>query len=94
MQILTVLRRPIITEKSTFLQAQSKYTFEVAVDANKPQIKEAVEKAFNVKVDTVNTMMVMGKFRKIGRNTGKARDWKKAIVTLKPGHKIEFFEGV
>ena len=66
MEIYTVLRRPIITEKSTLLQELGKYTFEVAVDANKPQIKEAVETAFNVKVDTVNTIMMRGKTRRIG----------------------------
>ena len=91
-----VLRRPVVTEKSTALSAQRKYVFEVAPGANKPQIKEAVEKAFDVSVEAVNTTMVRGarKKNRAGRPTGEAPRWKKAIVTLAPGSAIEFFEGV
>ena len=89
-----VLRRPVITEKSTLLQGQHKYVFEVATAANKAQIKEAVEKAFDVTVRQVNVTMVRGKMRRIGRHMGKTSDWKKAIVTVTPGDRIEFFEGV
>jgi len=88
------LRRPLITEKHTVLQAQGKYTFEVAGKANKPQIKQAVEKAFKVEVTAVNVMIVSGKRRRRGRQQLPAHPWKKAIVTLKPGDKIELFEGV
>jgi len=88
-----VLRRPLITEKYTALQAYGKYAFEVAGEANKPQIKQAVEKAFNVKVTSVNVMVVSGKRRRWGMRQLPARPWKKAIVTLKPGDKIELFEG-
>ena len=89
-----VLRRPVITEKSTELQAQGKYAFEVARDANKPQIKQAVEKAFKVKVTAVNVVMVRGKERRVGRRPVLTQPWKKAVVTLQPGDKIELFEGV
>jgi len=89
-----VLRRPLITEKNTMLQAQGKYAFEIAREANKQQIKQAVEKAFKVKVLAVNVMTVPGKTRRVGRQQVLTQSWKKAIVTLKPGDKIEFFEGV
>ena len=94
MHLYEVLRRPLITEKNSILQAQSKYAFEVAKEANKPQIKQAVEKAFKVKVTTVNVMTVPGKTRRVGRQQVLTQSWKKAIVTLKLGDKIEFFEGV
>lgn len=90
----SVLRRPIITEKSTALAAQNKYVFEVDPRANKAQIKEAVEVAFGVRVQAVNTMNVRGKARRFGRRETRQPDWKKAIVTLRPGDKIELFEGV
>ena len=94
MHLYEVLRRPLVTEKNTVLQAQGKYAFEVAGEANKPQIKQAVEKAFKVKVTAVNVMTVPGKERRIGRRQVLTRSWKKAIVTLKPGDRIEIFEGV
>lgn len=90
----SVLRRPIITEKSTALASQNKYVFEVDPRANKAQIKEAVEIAFGVRVKAVNTMNVRGKARRFGRRVARQPDWKKAIVTLQPGDKIELFEGV
>jgi large subunit ribosomal protein L23 len=89
-----VLRRPLITEKNTELQIQGKYAFEVAKEANKPQIKQAVEKAFDVTVTTVNVMNIHGEVRRAGRRQVLTRSWKKAIVTLQPGDKIELFEGV
>ncbi len=94
MHLYEILRRPLITEKSTALQVHGKYAFEVAGEANKPQIKQAVEKAFNVKVSSVNVMTVADKRRRRGRWQLPAHPWKKAIVTLKPGDKIELFEGV
>ena len=93
MQLYQVLQRPLITEKSTALQAEGKYAFEVAELANKPQIRQAVEKAFKVEVTAVNVMIVPGKRRRLGRRELPAHPWKKAIVTLKPGDKIELFEG-
>ena len=91
-----VLRRPIVTEKSTMLAGQGKYVFEVSKDANKPQIKDAVQKAFDVTVKDVNTTIVRGRRRRnrYGRRTGEAPSWKKAIVTLAAGDQIELFEGV
>jgi large subunit ribosomal protein L23 len=89
-----VLRRPLITEKSTLLQEQGKYAFEIAAGANKHQVKEAVEKAFKVNVIGVNVITVPGKAKRIGRRFVKSSPWKKAVVTLGEGQKIEFFEGV
>lgn len=89
-----VLLRPIITEKSTVLTAQDKYVFEVDPRANKPQIKQAVEVAFNVRVEAVNTMNMKGKARRFGRRITKRPDWKKAVVTLVHGDSIELFEGI
>ena len=94
MHLYEVLRRPLITEKNAALQAQGKYAFEVAGEATKPQVKQAVEKAFKVKVTAVNVMTVPGKTRRIGRREVLTPSWKKAFVTLKPGDKIELFEGV
>ena len=94
MHIYEVLRRPLITEKATLLQQENKYAFEVAGNATKCQIKEAVEKAFKVKVVKVNVMTVSGKTRRIGRREIKTSSWKKALVTLETGNKIAFFEGV
>jgi large subunit ribosomal protein L23 len=89
-----IIRRPLITEKAQNLTTIDKYAFEVDKRANKMQIKEAVEIAFNVSVASVNTCMMKGKVRRYGRNETKQPDWKKAIVTLAPGDKIELFEGV
>lgn len=94
MHTYEVLRRPLITEKYTFLQAQGKYAFEVAKGTTKPQIKQAVETAFKVKVAKVNIVTVPGKSRRVGRRLVVTPDWKKAVVTLETGHKIQFFEGV
>jgi len=94
MHIYEVLRRPLITEKSTVLQDMNKYAFEVADGANKLQIEQAVEKAFKVTVTGVNVITMRGKKKRMGRREVISQPWKKAIVTLKPGDKIEFFEGV
>lgn len=94
MHLYEVLRRPVVTEKNTALQENNKYLFEVAPAANKLQIKQAVEKAFNVQVVSVNVINVRGKMRRAGRLRGMTPGWKKAIVTLKQGHKIQLFEGV
>lgn len=89
-----VLRRPLITEKNSRLQTQDKYAFEIAREANKQQVRQAVETAFSVKVTKVNVMTVPGKHRRVGRRQVMSPMWKKAIVTLKSGDKIELFEGV
>ncbi len=94
MQLFEVLRNPLVTEKNTSLQSQGKYAFKVDVDANKVQIKQAVEKAFKVTVTSVNIMTVRGKEKRVGRKQVVGSPWKKAIVTLKPGDKIQIFEGV
>ena len=88
-----IIIRPVITEKSSSLMALNKYTFEVHKNANKIQIRKAVEEAFNVKVESVNTINVKGKLRRRGTAKGYTRSWKKAIVALKPDQHIEFFEG-
>jgi large subunit ribosomal protein L23 len=94
MHLYEVLRRPVITEKSTELQSLNKYAFEIAEGANKPQVKQAVEKAFKVKVTGVNVVTMQAKTKRVGRRIVRTSPWKKAIVTLQAGDKIEFFEGV
>lgn len=89
-----VLIRPVISEKSVGAVEENKYTFWVNTEANKIEIKYAVEKMFKVKVDDVRTMTVKGKEKRQGRYTGMTPDRKKAIVTLKPGNKIEGFAGL
>lgn len=89
-----VLVRPIITEKNTMLAEQGKYTFEVAPTVNKIEIKQAVEEVFKVRVAAVNVMRVPGKQRRMGRHSGMTRSWKKAVVTLESGERIELFQGV
>lgn len=90
-----IIRKPIITEKSMASMAEKKYTFIVHVDANKSQIKRAVEEVFNVKVETVNTINGLGKTKRMGVHVGKRADYKKAIVTLtEESNGIEFFEGM
>lgn len=94
MHLYQILRRPLVTEKFTALQAEGKYAFEVASEADKARIKEAVEHAFKVKVIGVNVINARGKRRRLGRHILPAHPWKKAVVTLKPGDKIEIFEGM
>jgi large subunit ribosomal protein L23 len=89
-----IIRRPLISEKGTDLRDQAnQYLFEVAGDANKIEIKRAVESLFRVKVLQVRTLSVKGKTKRLGRFVGRTSDWKKAIATLKEGETIEFFEG-
>jgi large subunit ribosomal protein L23 len=88
----SVIRRPIaLTEKSNRLREKNIVVFEVLRDANKIQIKEAVQKLFNVKVVNVNTLVMRGKDRRMGRGYAKMQNWKKAMVTLKDGDSIDFF---
>jgi large subunit ribosomal protein L23 len=94
MHLYEVLRRPLITEKSTMLKEHNRYAFEVVSGASKRQIKEAVETAFKVSVVKINVMNVHGKMKRISRRQVLTPAWKKAVVTLEPGQKIEFFEGV
>ncbi len=89
-----ILRKPVITEKSTSLLEENKYTFIVDPRSNKTEIKYAVENVFKVKVLKVNTMNVKGKYKRVRNIRGKTPDTKKAIVTLKEGDKIEIFEGM
>jgi large subunit ribosomal protein L23 len=89
-----VLRRPIVTEKTTLQGDQGRYTFEVHPQANKHQVKEAVERAFDVNVTAVNIITVPGKRRRYGRNVSEPHPWKKATVKLAEGQSIGFFEGV
>lgn len=89
-----VLIKPVVTEKTTALMQENKYTFMVPLKANKVEIRQAVEKLFKVKVEQVNTLRVEGKIKRMGKHVGKRSDYKKAIVKLAPGERIEFFEGV
>lgn len=104
-----IIKRPLLTEKGTRLkdtggnpdgqdldpeQMKSQLLFEVARDANKVEIRHAVEKLWNVNVVSVRTAVVRGKEKRLGRFTGKRSNWKKAVVTIAAGQNIEFFEGV
>ena len=89
-----VLIRPLITEKSNDGMQDNKYTFVVPLNATKISIRQAVESIFKVKVVDVNTIRVMGKIKRRGKHAGKRPDFKKAIVKVAPGQRIEFFEGV
>ena len=88
-----IIVRPIVTEKSSRLMAHNKYTFEVLPGANKIEIRKAVEEVFKVKVSSVHTIKVRSKPKRMGRFLGRSRSWKKAIVTLLPEERIEFFDG-
>ena len=89
-----VIVRPLMTEKSMRLKDdQNTVTFQVRTDANKVEIRHAVETVFNVKVAGVRTASFEGKLKRMGRFQGRRAEWKKAFVTLKPGHKIELVEG-
>ncbi len=94
MHLYEVIKRPLVTEKSTTLQTMGKYAFEVNNEANKKQIKDAVEKAFKVTVTTVNVINIPAGTRRVGRRQVVVPAMKKAIVTLKAGDKIQLFEGV
>ncbi len=88
-----IIIRPLITEKSSRLMELNKYTFEVHVSANKIQIRKAIEEVFKVKVTDVHVMNIRPKPKRMGAFIGKTRAWKKAIVSLAPGERIDFFEG-
>jgi len=89
-----IVRRPIVTEKSSLLkEAGNQYVFEVATSANKIEIAKAIELLFKVKVVAVRVMNIEGKERRVGKSSGKRPDWRKAIVKLGPKDKISFFEG-
>lgn len=88
-----VIKRPIISEKSTALaEVGGRYAFEVALQANKQEIRDAVQSLFNVKVQQVRTMVMHGKMKRVGRFETKRSNWKKALVTLAEGQKIDFFQ--
>ena len=90
-----IIKKPVITENSMDQMADRKYTFEVAKDANKIEIKKAVEEIFGVKVEKVTTMRVLGKVKRMGANSGKRPDWKIAIVKLSEDSiTIEYFDGL
>jgi len=90
-----IIIRPLITEKTSIQKEDhNQVTFEVDRRANRVEIRRAIEKIFNVRVANVRTMQVKGKVKQRGRIVGKRRDWKKAIVNLMPGERIDFFEGV
>ena len=90
-----LILRPLVTEKLEGLrEGKNQYAFEVRADLNKIEIARGIELRFEVKVKSVRTQRIGGKQKRMGRHSGFRRDWKKAIVTLKPGHKIELFEGV
>ena len=90
-----IIKRPLITEKTSIQkELHNQVSFEVDRRANRIEIKKAVESIFNVRVASVKTMQITGKTKQRGRIIGKRRDWKKAIVKLMPGERIDFFEGV
>lgn len=90
-----VIRRPLITEKANiYKEARNTYLFEVPINVNKQEIRQAVEAVFNVKVESVRTCIVRGKIKRIGRFFGKRPNWKKAYVKLQKGYTIDIFQGV
>ncbi|MBN2539793.1 MAG: 50S ribosomal protein L23 [Deltaproteobacteria bacterium] len=95
MDIYSVIKKPLVTEKSTIARdEENKYFFEVDRKATKIDIRNAVEKIFKVKVVDIHTINVAGKKKRMGRITGRKRNWKKAVITLAPGGTIEVYEGV
>lgn len=89
-----IIIAPVVTEKTNEAMGRGTYTFRVHPEATKADVHNAVEEIFKVRVVKVNTMNVAGKPRRLGLRIGRTREWKKAIVTLAPGQKIQFFEGV
>jgi large subunit ribosomal protein L23 len=93
--VFDIVTAPLITEKGTLVNASSnQVVFHVRRDANKEEIRRAVETLFKVKVEKVRTLNLLGKTRRVGRNVGRRPDWKKAYVTLAEGQRIDFFENV
>ncbi|HPI67503.1 MAG TPA: 50S ribosomal protein L23 [bacterium] len=91
-QLLSLLIKPIVTEKTAYLGANNQYVFAVTNQANKINIKKAIENAYQVKVVKVNIIKQLGKKVRYGKTTGRTKNWKKAIITLKPGEKIDLYE--
>jgi len=95
MSVYDIIKGPVDTEKTNIQkEVSNQVSFEVDKKANRVEIKKAVETVFSVQVKAVRTMQVKGKVKRRGRVLGRRRDWKKAVVTLMPGHRIKFFEGV
>jgi large subunit ribosomal protein L23 len=95
MDMYKIVKKPLVTEKGTVMLSEgNRVTFKVHLDANKIEIREAVQKIFSVTVLQVNTQVVRGKRKRFGRAMGQTKSWKKAMVQLKEGDKIEIFEGV
>jgi large subunit ribosomal protein L23 len=95
MEHYQIIRRPIVTEKGSILKDENnQLVFEVSLDSNKSEIRKAVEKLFKVTVLSVRTQNRAGKKKRMGRTLGRRKNWKKAIVTLKQGDRVDFFEGV
>ncbi|HEY8463929.1 MAG TPA: 50S ribosomal protein L23 [Bacillota bacterium] len=94
MDVRYLIKKPLVTEKTTKLMEENKYCFLVDPKANKTEIRQAIEKIFKVKVKAVNTFNTTGKLKRMGRYQGRRPSWKRAIVTLEKGSRIEFFEGV
>ncbi|MBW2599001.1 MAG: 50S ribosomal protein L23 [Deltaproteobacteria bacterium] len=95
MDIYSVIKKPLVTEKSTIARdEENKYFFEVDRGATKIDIRNAVEKIFKVKVVNIHTVNVAGKKKRVGKTAGRKRSWKKAVITLAPGSSIEVYEGV
>jgi large subunit ribosomal protein L23 len=93
--IHTILRRPLVTEKTTIQKEDNnQVAFRVRMDANKIEIRQAVENLLGVEVTAVNTSITRGKSKRMGKSMGKRPNWKKAVVTLKPGEEVEFFEAL
>jgi large subunit ribosomal protein L23 len=93
MNIYSVIKKPLITEKTTIKKDDNNViSFVVDTDANKIEIRDAVKKLFNVEVDSVKTVNVAGKVKRVGKHSGKRSNWKKAYVTLKEGSNVDFFE--
>ncbi len=93
MNIFEVIKKPAVTEKSTAAQEHNKYSFAVNPKATKYDIRRAVEGVFKVTVEDVHTISMPAKYKRVGKSAGKTSPWKKAIVTLKEGDRIEFMEG-
>jgi large subunit ribosomal protein L23 len=95
MDMYKIIEKPLVTEKGTVMLSEgNRVTFRVHLDANKIEIREAIQKIFNVSVLQVNTQIVRGKRKRFGKQMGQSKAWKKAMVQLKEGDKIEIFEGV
>lgn len=92
-RLYSIIKSPLVTEKTNNVAQLGTYTFSVVRDANKLEIKAAVEEIFNVKVKSVNTLNYQGKVKRTGQRIGRRQDWKKAYVTLMPGQNLDFAEG-